>query len=416
MRIALISRSDGGGGGASRMAEVLAAELLVDGHEARHLTFWPRHAALPFQAPAGRGRHGVMRATQRVWARTGLGETGEWEHGPLRAHLRAFRPDLIHFHDLSCSVSPETVRRLAGEWPSVWTFHDCAAFTGGCLYPGSCTAFRSACGNCPQHGEWPLDLPRDLSARNLAARRRLFRERRIACTAPSRWLCDLAGTSGLLQDPVEQIVYGIDTKIHRPQPKADARAAIGIDPAAHWVLLSAAKLDEPRKGVREAVDVVARIRRAGISARLLIMGRDGESFRTRLTEMNIPFHRLGFVSDQARLASCYAAADLLLLCSHADNQPVAILEAMASGTPVAAYASGGIPEMIRHGVDGLLAQPGDVEGLACDLVTAYREGHLRAWAEAAPDPVRARHSLSEYRRNHLELYTRCIAGFTQCVE
>lgn len=413
MRIALISRSDGGGGGASRMAEILAAELVAGGDEARHFTFWPRHSPLPFQAPAGGARHGVMRAAQRVWARLGLGETGEWEHGPLRAGLRVFQPDLIHFHDLSCSVSPETVRRLAGEWPAVWTFHDCAAFTGGCLYPGTCTAYRSACGKCPQHGEWPLNNARDLSARNLLARRRLFREGRIACTAPSRWLCDLAEGSGLMPGPVEQIVLGIDTDVFRPQDKAGARKALGLDPDACWILLSAGKLDEPRKGAADALEVVACVRSGGVPARLLVMGRDGESFRGRMHELGIPYHSLGFVSDRGELARCYAAADLLLLCSRADNQPVAILESMASGTPVAAYASGGIPEMIRHGVDGILATPGDTGSLARDIIAACRENRLRAWADQAPAPVRTRHSLADYRRNHLDLYAGCIAEFTR---
>src|SRR6185312_7554763 len=77
-----------------------------------------------------------------------------------------------------------------------------------------------------------------------------------------------------------------------------------------------------------------------------------------------PVIRLGFIRDQRLVAAAYAAADLAIAPASVENLPNAILEAMACGTPVTAFAVGGIGEAVRHRETGWLAPPGDEERLA----------------------------------------------------
>lgn len=69
----------------------------------------------------------------------------------------------------------------------------------------------------------------------------------------------------------------------------------------------------------------------------------------------------GFVADPVPL---FAAADVFVLCSAAENMPLSLLQAMACGVPVVATRVGGIPEVVRDGVDGLLVPPGNAAALA----------------------------------------------------
>ena len=392
------------------MAEDLADWLGGAGHAALHLQVWPHGRRRPFQEPLGGAWHHPMRIAQRVVARLGLAETGGWEYPLLRGRLREFNADLVHLHDLTATASADTVRKIAAEWPVVWTFHDCAAFTGGCIYPMDCRRYLEHCGRCPQKGEWPLDTLLDPSARNLAARRRLFAAHRIPCSAPSRWLCRLADESGLIPDPVETIPYGLDFSLFRPEDKHAARARLGLDPDGLWILLSAALLSDPRKGVRDALRIIARLKGDGVPVRVLTMGGATDGVTRELAAAGVPAVSLGFVRERERLRLAYSAADLLLLCSYADNQPVAILEAMACGTPVASYRTGGISEMIRDGVDGCLAATGAETDLAAGIREAWRADRIKAWSAAAPESVLARHSARAYLDRHLELYRRVLGG------
>ena len=89
---------------------------------------------------------------------------------------------------------------------------------------------------------------------------------------------------------------------------------------------------------------------------LLLLGEGGE---TIAEAVGIPALNLGYVSSDQLKAIAYCAADLFILPTRADNLPLGLLESMACGTPLVSFRVGGVPELVRPGITGYLAEPGD---------------------------------------------------------
>jgi glycosyltransferase involved in cell wall biosynthesis len=133
------------------------------------------------------------------------------------------------------------------------------------------------------------------------------------------------------------------------------------------------------KDTAAALEIVHEARERGVDAVLCLVG-DGPD-RGRLEQLA---HDLGiaracyFVGYQEDVAGYYRLFDAFLLPSVTEGTPVSAIEALASGTPVVANRVGGVPDVVRVGVDGYLVDAGDVEGAAESLATLAGDPELRA--------------------------------------
>ena len=115
------------------------------------------------------------------------------------------------------------------------------------------------------------------------------------------------------------------------------------------------------------------------------------------------------MGESRELARWYAAADVLLFPSLADNLPCTILETMAAGTPTIGFHVGGVPDLVESHVNGWLVPPGDVAGLVAGLQRAVDEPEIRQqWADAGRRRAVERHSRQRFVAAHLELYAELI--------
>ena len=126
----------------------------------------------------------------------------------------------------------------------------------------------------------------------------------------------------------------------------------------------------------------------------------------------IPHATTGFISGAAELAEAYAAADLMIYPSRADNQPLAILEAMACGVPAVGFDVGGVPELLGDG-RGLVVADGDAGALGNAVRAAVVSGAWRAWGPSARDYVRSRHGLDEFLSAHIKAYRETIENWKE---
>ena len=262
--------------------------------------------------------------------------------------------------------------------PVVWTMHDLWTFTGGCHYAGPCGRFAESCGRCPLLG---ARRDNDWSRSGWSRRQRIFAGKEIACVSPSRWLAERARASSLLRAAdVRVIPNGIDASRFAPRDRVTQRRRWGLPEAKLLILAGSAQLrDNPRKGFPDLVQSLELLNRsgAGRSAELVLFGAAAPA-TDELSGFKV--HRLGEIAGEDAMASVYAAADIFVAPSLEDNLPNTVIEAMAAGTPVVAYATGGIPEIIDHGVNGLTAATGDPAQLAAALRTMVSDAAFRAEA------------------------------------
>lgn len=188
---------------------------------------------------------------------------------------------------------------------------------------------------------------------------------------------------------VDVVPNGVDAGRFAPTPGGD-----GGPPTLLWLggLV-------PVKRVDVVLEAVARV--PGV--RLLLAGdgpaRDDVRRRAARPDLSGRVEMLGHVEP----ASVLARADAFVLTSAAENCPMALLQAMSSGLPSVASAVGGVPEVIRPGVDGLLCPPGDVSAVAAAL------------SDLAGDPARRRAMGRSARERVLASYTieHCVDGLLE---
>jgi len=135
---------------------------------------------------------------------------------------------------------------------------------------------------------------------------------------------------------------------------------------------------------------------------IVVMGQRGA-----IDPATIPFpvYSLGYVSDEARAAMAYAAADVLAAPSRHDNLPNTVLESLACSTPAAAFRIGGMPDMIDHEACGCLVEPFDTGAYARALVWLIEDTERqRRLAIAARDRAVTRFSLEAQARAYVDVY------------
>jgi len=315
--------------------------------------------------------------------------------------------DVINLHWVAGLVDCGTFfAGVGGGPPVVWTLHDMNPFTGGCHCAMDCGKFRTGCGACPHLGSGDA---KDLSYRVWRRKDEAYRAvpaGRLHVVSPSRWLAEQAESSGLLGGrPVSVIPHGIDTERFAPRGRKEARAGLGVPQDARVVLFVCQRLGVAFKGFRLLAEALAGL--AGVPKLTLVAVGEGEV----PAEVTVPCIRPGYVPDEDRLSLAYAAADAFVLPSLAENLPLTVLAAMACGTPVVGFDVGGVPDMVRPGVTGMLVPAGDTAELARAISALLGDDAKRAEMAAACRKVAvAEYSLGLQTRRYAALYERILSG------
>jgi glycosyltransferase involved in cell wall biosynthesis len=408
MRIAIVSKADRYGGGASRVAEDLCVLLDSKGHTAHHFISSATELK-PYMRSmyGGRQLRKLVHLAHNVTQRFGLQEFVPWEYFVLRLTQGLLDYDLVHFHDLSSAISPLTVRLVAKRVPTVWTFHDYAAFTGGCIFPMECTRFQAGCGDCPQLDLWPLNRSNgiDFTRRILKIKHKTFRDVLIDVVAPCEWMARTARSSGIQFKRLTVIPYGIDTSACLPLEKAKVRQSLGFMTQKPIVLLSAGDITDMRKGMIYAVQTLKKIQ-PEMDPLVLVVGKMSEDARQMLG--NIEVLETGYLKDDNKKLQYFAAADVFLFCPLDDNMPLTILETMATATPMVGFATGGIPEVVEHLRTGYLGHKGDIDDVVRGMRIAICEKRAPEWGRETRRVISERYTHELFLRHHLELYRAAI--------
>jgi glycosyltransferase involved in cell wall biosynthesis len=406
MKICQLSKADSFGGGASRVAEELALLLHTQGYGSQHWVSWSgKPLDFVVRHPLYGGFEREISSAHYLLKRLGFPEYVPIELLLISRKGRLSGFDIAHFHDISSAISPYTLARLSKRMPVVWTIHDCSPFTGGCLYPLGCERFTSGCGACPQTGIWPIDSMIDTTRLGWKIKQRVHREPNLHCIAPSQWMADMAMKSGMFEQPPLVVANGVDTSLYLNHDKETIRRELGIATQGPVVLLSARYLGDERKGVRYSLDALRTI--SDLKPFVIVLGAAEPRFHEQLAGFD--YLAPGYVSEPATLARYYSAADVFLFCSLADNQPLAIIEAMSAGTPLVGFATGGIPEMVVQDETGFLVPQKDGPALAAALRRSLEPMRAARWSGNCRRHAVAHYSHERLLERHLNLYRSLIA-------
>ena len=317
--------------------------------------------------------------------------------------LKAMQTHLLHLHWVAKMVDyPSFFASLPKTLPIVWTLHDMNPFTGGCHYSDGCLAYTESCGHCPQlvhRGE------NDLSRRSLRVKLDTMRGRNLHIIAPSRWIAARAGASRLLRGTatIRTIHHGLDIHQFAPRAKEAAKQAIGIDPRAVVVGFGAASIEDRRKGYRQLVAAISQLGAADHHRLVALIFGAG-----RPPQWDVPHCQpvmVGHLDDVRRQADVYSAADVFVVPSLEEVFGLTGLEAMACGTPVVAFASGGIADYVRPMQTGLLAKVGDSQDLARQIDWLIeRPRHRQRMGKNGRQMVCREFDIRQQAARHIELY------------
>lgn len=256
--------------------------------------------------------------------------------------IDGIKPDVIHLHNLHANyINLNMLCDYCADnnIPTVLTLHDCWSFTGKCWYfsMAGCDRWKNSCGNCPmlksEVPSWFFDNTEQVLEDKCSHLNKIPDLTFVGC---SDWISDLAKESHLGANRIVTIHNGINTEVFKPTA-SDFRKKHNI-PEENFIILGVSAMWSERKGA-DVFEALANLLPQSYS--IVLVGEKPDSIRFQDRIICIPK-----TENQAELAEIYSAADLFVNPTREDNFPTVNIEALACGTPVLTFRTGGSPEAI----------------------------------------------------------------------
>lgn len=316
--------------------------------------------------------------------------------------LEEIKPDVAHLHNIhGYFVNIPILFNYIYEKgiPVVWTLHDCWSFTGHCVYFDrvGCNRWLEECGRCPQLSSYPRSLFLDRSSRNLRMKRQVIgRLPRLTLVPVSEWLGDLVKQSYLGKYPVHVIHNGIDLNVFKPTV-SDLKKQYGIE--GKFVVLGVADIFGDRKGLEEFIQLHQSY---GDDIQVVLVGVSEEE-KKRLPEGIIALRRTTNVNQ---LVEFYSMADVFANPTYEDNFPTTNIEALACGTPVITYLTGGSPEAVDENT-GIVVEKGNYNAFV-EAINKIRKNGKASYSNACRKRAVEQFNKDDRFLDYIKLYDEII--------
>ena len=326
---------------------------------------------------------------------------------PTAAFLKTIediKPDITHLHNIHDHYLnyPLLFEYLAEKRiPVVWTQHDLWAATGGCCYiPDECEKWKAQCERCILRNGIALDQ----SKRNYDLKKKLFNSLESLTVVPvSDWLGGMIKESFLQNCRIRVIHNGIDTNLFKPQV-TDVHQKYGME--GKKIVLGVASEWSRRKGLEDLLELAKLLPENEYG--IIIVGKILDDTHTEiLCGCSVVY--IDRTQNALELAALYSAASVFVNPTYQDNYPTTNLEAMACGTPVITYDTGGSPEAVTPET-GWVVEQGNVKGIA----SIVKSLEVKDKSEIVAKRVACRKRAMEYYdkndryREYVELYEELI--------
>lgn len=311
--------------------------------------------------------------------------------------IEQVKPDIIHLHNIhGYYINYEILFGFLKEYgcPVVWTLHDCWPFTGHCTHFDNegCFKWKKQCHDCINKKAYPKSLFADRSRKNYNTKKQSFTGLKNMVLVPvSYWLEDYVKESFLSVYPTKVIHNGIDTDVFKPSAEKEHSGYNILGIANNWKM---------QKGLPDFIRLRELLPE---DYHITLIGTSSEEIK-HLPDGIIGMQRTESIAELARF---YSEADVLVNPTYEDNYPTVNLEALACGTPVVTYRTGGSPESITDET-GVVVDKGDIKALA-DTITNMRSGATNITREACRKHAVENHNQLTRFREYIELYESLLA-------
>lgn len=312
--------------------------------------------------------------------------------------IDAIDPDIVHLHWICGGmIRIEDLSKI--DKPIVWSLHDNWAFTGGCHIKWDCEKYKTMCGRCPVLGS---DKESDLSRWIWKRKEKIYnRIKNMTVIGLSRWIRDSSKESSLMHKFRHICLPNpLDSKAYKIIPKYEACRLWNFSQRKKLILFGAMNATEDaNKGFKQLHEALSNINRKDIE--LVIFGskepKDAPDF-------GFPTHYLGRLYDDISLVSLYNAIDVMVVPSLQEAFGQTAAEAMSCGTPVVAFGTTGLLDIIDHKMNGYLAQPFDSQDLAAGIEWVLENPEYESLRKNAREKVLREFDSNVVAKKHIELY------------
>ena len=298
--------------------------------------------------------------------------------------IQRIKPGIINLHNLhSAGWSVELAKTALEQASVVWTLHDCWSFLG--TYYPSHSPLPDSQTSASLDAFWKFEARRQTRTK-------------FSAVTPSAWMCDRATASQWKDTLVETIHNPIPDSFFELRDRKGCKSALGLNANKPIVLCVAGNLEEDRKGGPMLKEVLGAKLQTEVQFLLIGSGcfdsYDDSKVKT-----------LGFVRDELTLQIAYHASDILLHPAPIDNLPNTVAESMSCGTPVLAFATGGLPEMAIPGRSGWLVNDIDAAAMITELNSVLVSKDFEKLRESTKEHARLRfdsRTIADQYKRHFE--------------
>lgn len=318
--------------------------------------------------------------------------------------IKEYDPDIIHLniiHDYYLNY--QTLFRYLSTCgkPVVWSFHDCWAFTGHCAHfeNENCYKWKRGCHDCINTHKYPRAII-DRSARNYRLKSKAFTSvGNMTIVACSQWINSFVQESFFKDYPVETIYNGIELKDFCYSYNIEVYKKYGIS-RDKFIILGLASRWDKTKGLDDIIELDSHLEHRLFQ--IVLVGLRKSQFPL------LPSSIIGIerTDSKTELAALYSVAGVFVNPTYEDTLPTTNIEALACGTPVVTYRTGGSPETIDEHTGYVVAR-GDTNSMHRRILQIHNHGK-KYYMDHCSNRARDLFSAELCCTNYAKLYSRLL--------
>ncbi len=284
----------------------------------------------------------------------------------------------------------------------IWTMHDMWAMTGICHHSYECEYYLDKCGNCQFLSGG--GTTNDLSRKMWDKKDQLYREVPITFVTVSKWLEQRARQSSLLRNCAVLTIHNafpIDQFYTSPVKQL---YSLETPMKPNMILFGAARLDDPIKGLKYAIDALNYIfdNYPEVASDSAVYFFGTIKHPELLDRLRFSYWNLGRINDFKILRYLYSSAKVVLSTSLYETLPGTLIEGQAGGAIPVTFGKGGQEDIIEHLKTGYIARYLDTQDIAKGIMWALNANISR---DALHESVRNKFSASAIAQKYIDLFS-----------